>query len=91
MDKSNHPCIEFQVVLLPYMMVIHQLFEVRQQLGPPIFASTNYDLKVLPEFHWVLLEFAVFLIVEEIGFFYSHKLAHHPKVRKYYIINVIFS
>lgn len=71
------------VVLLPYMMVIHQLFELRQQLGPPIFASTNYDLKVLPEFHWVLLEFAVFLIVEEIGFFYSHKLAHHPKLYRH--------
>ncbi|XP_054755994.2 fatty acid hydroxylase domain-containing protein 2-like [Lytechinus pictus] len=37
----------------------------------------------LPSFQWVMLELFVFLIIEEIGFYYSHRLAHHPKLYKY--------
>ena len=62
------------------MVVIHQLTKIRQDFGPPLFPSTNYDMRILPEFHWVLAEFAIFVIAEEIAFYYSHKLAHHPKV-----------
>lgn len=41
------------------------------------------DIRELPTFHWVLLEFAVFLILEEIGFYYSHRLLHHKSIYKY--------
>ena len=39
------------------------------------------DVRFLPEFHRVLLEFVFFLVIEEIGFFYSHWMLHHKKVR----------
>ena len=66
------------VVLVPYMVVIYHLTQWRKQFGPLFGQATTLD--VLPEFHWVILEFGCFLIIEEIGFFYSHKLAHHKKV-----------
>jgi len=71
------------VVLIPYLCVIHRLTEWRQAYAPPLFAKNNYDLRTLPEFHWVLIEFAVFLLVEEVAFFYSHRLAHHRRFYKY--------
>jgi len=71
------------VVLLPYLFVIHRINIWRQQKAGPLFNNSNYDLHTLPEFHWVLAEFAVFMLVEEVGFFYSHKLAHHRKLYKY--------
>ncbi|OCT88310.1 hypothetical protein XELAEV_18016944mg [Xenopus laevis] len=36
----------------------------------------------LPTFHWVLLELSVFALVEEILFYYSHRLVHHPLLYK---------
>lgn len=39
------------------------------------------DVRILPEFHVALFEFAFFLLIEEIGFFYSHWLLHHKSVR----------
>uniref|UniRef100_A0A8C5P805 Fatty acid hydroxylase domain-containing protein n=1 Tax=Leptobrachium leishanense TaxID=445787 RepID=A0A8C5P805_9ANUR len=37
----------------------------------------------LPTFHWVLLELTVFVLVEEILFYYSHRLFHHPIIYKH--------
>lgn len=37
----------------------------------------------LPTFQWVMLELFVYLIVEECGFYYSHRLSHHPRLYKY--------
>ncbi|XP_077984868.1 fatty acid hydroxylase domain-containing protein 2-like [Glandiceps talaboti] len=37
----------------------------------------------LPSFHWVLIELTVFLLVEEVGFYYSHRLLHHPMLYKH--------
>ncbi|KAJ9599670.1 hypothetical protein L9F63_026482, partial [Diploptera punctata] len=33
-------------------------------------------LRELPTFHWVLAEMAVHILLEEIGFYYSHRLLH---------------
>ncbi|XP_043841734.1 fatty acid hydroxylase domain-containing protein 2 [Dromiciops gliroides] len=32
----------------------------------------------LPTFHWFLLELSVFVLIEEVMFYYSHRLLHHP-------------
>uniref|UniRef100_A0A8C4SAE8 Fatty acid hydroxylase domain containing 2 n=1 Tax=Erpetoichthys calabaricus TaxID=27687 RepID=A0A8C4SAE8_ERPCA len=37
----------------------------------------------LPTFHWVLLEFFVFGLIEEVLFYYSHRLFHHPAIYRY--------
>ncbi|KAM4747002.1 fatty acid hydroxylase domain-containing protein 2 isoform 2-T2 [Rhinophrynus dorsalis] len=37
----------------------------------------------LPTFHWVLLELSVFVLIEEILFYYSHRLFHHPSLYKH--------
>jgi len=38
----------------------------------------------LPTFHWVLFEFVVFILMEEIGFYYSHRLFHHRLLYKHF-------
>jgi methylsterol monooxygenase len=37
----------------------------------------------LPTFHWVLCELVVFTLVEEIMFYYSHRVLHHASIYKY--------
>ncbi|KAJ7357718.1 hypothetical protein OS493_023854 [Desmophyllum pertusum] len=37
----------------------------------------------LPSFHWVLFEIAIFTLVEEVCFYYSHRLFHHPRLYRY--------
>ncbi|XP_053297366.1 fatty acid hydroxylase domain-containing protein 2 [Pleuronectes platessa] len=38
----------------------------------------------LPTFHWALMQFAIFSLVEELMFYYSHRLFHHPSLYKHY-------
>lgn len=40
-------------------------------------------IRELPTFHWVLLELAVFIVTEEVGFYYSHRLLHHRLIYKW--------
>jgi hypothetical protein len=35
--------------------------------------------RVLPEFHWVVVELVGCILVEEVLFYYSHWLLHHKK------------
>jgi hypothetical protein len=56
----------------------HALFSALQWRG-------YSDVRVLPKFHVVLLEFFVFLIVAEVGFFYAHWMLHHKSVRFHWI------
>jgi sterol desaturase/sphingolipid hydroxylase (fatty acid hydroxylase superfamily) len=49
----------------------------------PVIKARGFSAKPeLPTFQWVLLELAVFSIVEEIGFYYFHRLLHHPRIYK---------
>ena len=52
----------------------HELFSLVDQQ----FAASE-----LPTFHWVLVEFCVFIIVEELGFYYVHRLLHHRSLYKH--------
>uniref|UniRef100_A0A1Q3G4B5 Putative fatty acid hydroxylase domain-containing protein 2 n=1 Tax=Culex tarsalis TaxID=7177 RepID=A0A1Q3G4B5_CULTA len=41
------------------------------------------DLRELPTFHWVLAELAFCIFIEEIGFYYAHRLLHNRHIYKY--------
>lgn len=41
------------------------------------------DIRELPTFHWVLFEMAVHILMEEIGFYYSHRLLHSRYLYKH--------
>ncbi|CAL1526800.1 unnamed protein product [Lymnaea stagnalis] len=37
----------------------------------------------LPTFHWAVFELTVFTLIEEICFYYSHRLLHHPRLYRF--------
>ncbi|XP_046394002.1 fatty acid hydroxylase domain-containing protein 2 isoform X2 [Ischnura elegans] len=39
-------------------------------------------IRELPTFHWVLFEMAILILVEEIGFYYSHRFLHNRYLYK---------
>ncbi|XP_035788386.1 fatty acid hydroxylase domain-containing protein 2-like [Anopheles albimanus] len=41
------------------------------------------ELRELPTFHWVLAELSFCIFVEEIGFYYAHRLLHHGRLYRY--------
>ncbi|XP_054266575.1 fatty acid hydroxylase domain-containing protein 2-like isoform X1 [Macrosteles quadrilineatus] len=61
------------VVGLPVAYLSYYLMMWRG--GPP--------LRELPTFHWVLAELALFIIIEEISFYYSHRLLHWRHLYKH--------
>ncbi|CAJ1063670.1 fatty acid hydroxylase domain-containing protein 2 [Xyrichtys novacula] len=58
----------------PMVVVVYYLMTLR---GDPCGPE-------LPTFHWALMELAFFSIVEEVLFYYSHRLFHHPSLYKHY-------
>jgi fatty acid hydroxylase domain-containing protein 2 len=52
----------------------------------PFMAITFYFMRArgcqfhgdLPTFQWVLFEIVIFTLVEEVAFYYTHRLLHHP-------------
>lgn len=44
----------------------------------------TFDASDLPTFGWFLVELVVFTMVEELGFYYSHRLGHHPRLYKHF-------
>lgn len=61
------------IVTLAFSYVLYPVYVWRG-------CSTGLEL---PSFQWVLFEIAVFTMIEEIGFYYSHRLFHHPAIYKY--------
>eukprot|EP00057_Strongylocentrotus_purpuratus_P017030 XP_011671504.1 PREDICTED: fatty acid hydroxylase domain-containing protein 2 [Strongylocentrotus purpuratus] len=62
------------VVVFPIAVGVYHLMGWR---------GCGFSAAELPSFQWVMLELFVFLIVEEFGFYYSHRLSHHPRLYKY--------
>jgi methylsterol monooxygenase len=58
---------------IPFTYISYKLMQIR---GSP-------RIQELPTFHWVLFELAIFLIVEEIGFYYSHRFLHSKFIYKH--------
>ncbi|XP_064608320.1 fatty acid hydroxylase domain-containing protein 2-like [Liolophura sinensis] len=64
-----------QIILgIPFSYVAYQVMQWR---------GCSHKAEDLPTFQWVLLEMFVFSLVEEICFYYTHRLFHHPRVYKY--------
>lgn len=85
-DDSPYP-----VSLKSVYRVVRQVLVNQILVGIPFGVICFYVMKFrkydgifeLPTLHWVLLELSVFILIEEIGFYYSHRLLHHPKIYKY--------
>nr|KAF6446710.1 fatty acid hydroxylase domain containing 2 [Rousettus aegyptiacus] len=60
------------MISLPMMLV---LYPIHKLWGDPC-------RRELPTFHWFLLELAIFTLIEEVMFYYSHRLLHHPTFYK---------
>lgn len=45
--------------------------------------TTIPDIHILPDFWRVLIEFGFLIAIEEVVFYYSHRLLHHRKLYKY--------
>jgi len=61
------------VVNVPFLYMMYHLHEWR---GTP-------DVRVLPTFHATIFQLVVFLLVEELLFYYLHAALHHRRVYKY--------
>ncbi|XP_076446058.1 fatty acid hydroxylase domain-containing protein 2-like [Babylonia areolata] len=62
------------VVGIPVAMGVHWMMEWR---------GCSLSPDDLPTFHWALLELIICVLVEEIGFYYSHRVLHHPRLYKH--------
>lgn len=78
-------------------MTKEQLFKVVKQVlinqiavGVPIgliaqkiMIMRGSEIGKLPTFQWVLYELSVCILCEELLFYYSHRLLHHPRIYKF--------
>lgn len=73
---TNEPVETRKLIKVIWSVLVNQ-FLVGVPLGCLIYVFMDYrgfpPIRELPTFHWVLLELAVHIIMEEIGFYYSHR------------------
>ncbi|XP_067851858.1 fatty acid hydroxylase domain-containing protein 2 [Heptranchias perlo] len=67
--------VAFNQVFLSFPMVL-LLYPIMKWRGNPCSLE-------LPAFHWVLLQLCFLGLLEEILFYYSHRLFHHPTLYKH--------
>ncbi|NXN93863.1 FXDC2 protein, partial [Rhinopomastus cyanomelas] len=68
-----------------YTVLFNQFFVSLPMLVPMFYVMEwwgNTFHKELPTFRWFLVELSVFTLLEEILFYYTHRLVHHPLLYK---------
>ncbi|XP_030066990.1 fatty acid hydroxylase domain-containing protein 2 isoform X1 [Microcaecilia unicolor] len=83
---KNSPVDSVKLLQATQTVLLNQLF-----ISFPMIIVMHYIMlwrgnpcsPELPTFHWVLLELFIFVLIEEILFYYSHRLFHHPKLYKH--------
>lgn len=63
------------VIQIPLLMIAYPLLEWRGCFN---------DIKTLPTFHKMVFDLILFILVEEVGFYYSHRLFHAKAIYKYF-------
>ncbi|XP_058984358.1 fatty acid hydroxylase domain-containing protein 2 [Musca domestica] len=65
---TNQVCVGVPISVLSYkLMQLRGLTPIRE----------------LPTFHWVCVELTICILMEELGFYYSHRLLHHKNIYKF--------
>ncbi|XP_013101107.2 fatty acid hydroxylase domain-containing protein 2 [Stomoxys calcitrans] len=65
---TNQVCVGVPIAFISYkLMQLRGLTSIRE----------------LPTFHWVCVELTVCILMEELGFYYSHRLLHHKNIYKF--------
>jgi methylsterol monooxygenase len=85
-QNTNEPVDKKKLAKVISQVIFNQIF-----VGVP-FAFVSYyamkfrgfpEIRELPTFHWVLFELGICILVEEFGFYYSHRFLHSKYVYKY--------
>lgn len=84
--NTNEPVDTKKLIKVIMSVVCNQIF-----VGIPFAIFSFYamklrgmpDVRELPTFHWVLFEIGICILVEEFGFYYSHRLMHIKRIYKY--------
>lgn len=63
------------VVQIPLLVLVYPLMEWR--------GCTN-DIRTLPTFHKIILDLVLVIVIEEFGFYYTHRLFHAKAIYKYF-------
>nr|XP_018915402.1 PREDICTED: fatty acid hydroxylase domain-containing protein 2 [Bemisia tabaci] len=82
---TNEP-VDLKRILMVILNVLTNQFIVGMIVGLLWYRLMLWrgfpEIKTLPSFHWVLAELSVHILVEEISFYYSHRLLHHRLLYK---------
>lgn len=84
--NTNEPVDTKKLIKVILSVIFNQIF-----VGIPFAILSFYamklrgmpDVRELPTFHWVLFEIGICILVEEFGFYYSHRLMHSKKIYKH--------
>lgn len=60
---------------IPLLMISYPIAEWRGCLN---------DVRTLPSFHRIVFDLILFVLIEEVGFYYSHRLFHAKLIYKYF-------
>lgn len=84
---TNEPVDRKKLSRVIAQVIFNQIF-----VGIP-FACLSYyamkrlrgfpEIRELPTFHWVLFELGICILVEEFGFYYSHRFLHSKLIYKH--------